>query len=135
MHELSFNKLVTYDAGKPGITLKVEIRLGSEAITTEAKVDTGAAVCIFQREIGERLGLEIETGTAKTIRTVTGSFKVFGHDVTLITGEFEFDSEVNFAEDLGFRQNVVGRLGWLDQMIIGINDYDGKLYLTPYNSE
>jgi len=34
-----------------------------------AKVDTGAADCIFQRDYAEHLGLEVESGTSKTYST------------------------------------------------------------------
>ena len=41
---------------------------------------------------------------------------------------------VFFAEDENFRRNVLGRNGWLDRVVIGINDYDGKLYLSRYET-
>jgi hypothetical protein len=34
-----------------------------------------------------------------------------------------------------FKRNVLGRKGWLQQMRIGIIDYDGKLYLSAYDDE
>ena len=80
------------------------------------------------------MGLEIDSGRQENIGTVTGFFRVFAHEVTLITEEFEFDTEVYFAEDERFQTNVLGRLGWLDQVILAINDYDGKLYLSRYNA-
>ena len=132
MHELAFEKLVTYDAGKPGISLEVELRLGQEFVLVEAKIDTGASVCIFARSIGESLGLEIESGRLGNMATVTGIFRVFAHEVTVITQGFEIDTEVYFAEDESFQRNVLGRLGWLNQFILAINDYDGKLYLSRH---
>jgi len=45
---------------------------------------------------------------------------------------YEFDVTVYFAQDENFNRNVLGRHGWLDRMIIAINDYDGKLYLSRY---
>ena len=134
MHNLTFEKLIEYDAGNPGISLRVELRLGEDAVFTDAKIDTGSSVCIFERSIGEALGLDIESGRPETIRTVTGLFRVFAHEVTLITEGFEFDSEVYFAWDQSFHLNVLGRLGWLDQVVVAINDYEGKLYLSPYNT-
>lgn len=133
-HEISFEKLISYDAGLPGITVEVEIRIGSNLARLDAKVDTGSTFCVFERDIGESLGIEIESGNSKEIATVNSSFRVFGHYVSLITEGFEFDSEIFFAEEASFRRNILGRRGWLDQVIIGINDYDGKLYLSRYNT-
>jgi len=135
LHNLNFERLVNYDAGKVGITLDVEIRLGNTSANFEAKIDTGAEACIFERIYGEQIGLEIETGERQRFSSVTGSFLTFGHTVTLIVSDFKFDSYVFFAADEGFRKNVLGRHGWLNRLIIGINDYDGKLYLSRYENK
>ncbi|MDQ3748421.1 MAG: retropepsin-like domain-containing protein [Acidobacteriota bacterium] len=134
-YELEFEKLVNYDSGKSGITVSVELRLGLESVTFEAKIDTGASFCIFAREYGEQLGIRIEEGFLRYFNTTTGSFRAFSHGVTLRTEGFEFGSQVFFAADENFQTNVLGRHGWLDRVIIAINDYDGKLYLSRYESE
>ncbi len=134
-YDFSFEKLVRYDAGKTGISLNVELRLNEISTIVEAKVDTGSTNCIFQRIYGEKLGFDIEAGEPQRVGTSTGSFLTFGHWVTLITDEFSFDSMVFFAKDENLNRNVLGRHGWLDRVIICINDYDGELYLSRYESE
>jgi len=109
-YELEFEKLVNFDTNKIGISVNVELRLGLELVTFEAKIDTGASFCIFAREYAEKLGVRVEEG-------------------------FIFDSQVFFAADENFHTNVLGRHGWLDRVIIAINDYDGKLYLSRFESE
>jgi len=133
--ELTFEKLVNYDIKKAGISLNVELRLGKSSSVLEAKIDTGSTYCIFERNYGEKLGLDIEAGEPQRIGTIVGSFLTFGHWITLIVENFTFDSMVFFAQDESHRRNVLGRNGWLDRVIIGINDYDGKLYLSHYESE
>lgn len=49
----------------------------------EAKLDTGASFCIFERAYGEILGLNIEDGERTDVSTANGTFAVFGHWVTL----------------------------------------------------
>jgi len=134
-HNLEFEKLVRYDSGKSGISIKVELRLGENSTMFEAKIDTGSTYCVFERIIGERLGIEIEMGLPEKISTASGSFRAFAHQLTLAVEDYEFDSTVYFAQDENFSRNVLGRHGWLDRIIIGINDYDGKLYLSRYESE
>lgn len=131
-HDLSFEKIALYDSGKPGISIPVEIRIGAISVTVNAKVDTGATYCVFAKSVGESLGIEIASGEPKKISTVMGSFRVFGHFASLITEGFIFDSPIYFSNDDGYRLNVLGRHGWLDRVIVGINDYDGKLYLNRY---
>ncbi len=135
MHFLEFEKLVRYDSGKSGITISVELRLNNKTEITEAKVDTGSTYCIFNKSYGEKLGIEIEKGLIENISTANSRFKAFGHQMTLVIGGYEFDATVFFSEDENFNRNVLGRHGFLDRVIIGINDYDGKLYLSRYESE
>lgn len=111
------------------------MRLGKDSVNFEAKIDTGSTYCIFERTHGEKLGIEIETGLRESVSTASGSFWVFAHRVTLISSDYQFDSTVYFAQDENFKRNVLGRHGWLDRVIIGINDYDGKLYLSKYDNQ
>ena len=134
IHKLEFEKLINYDSDLDGITLNVELRLSNASTVFKAKIDTGSSFCVFQREHGEALGLDIEEGFSRRILTVSGSFTAHAHWVTIIAEEFEFDSLVLFAADENFRVNVLGRNGWLNRLIIGINDYDGKLYLSRYEN-
>lgn len=133
--KLLFEKVVDYDAGQAGITVGVELRLREVSSVFEAKIDTGSTYCVFERSCGEALGLDIEAGERRGIGTASGSFSAFGHWVTLTVENYSFDSMVFFAQDVNFNRNVLGRNGWLDRVIIGVNDYDGKLYLSRYESE
>jgi hypothetical protein len=87
----------------------------------------------FERKFGEQPGLDIEAGERQLFGTATGSFLTFGHSVTLIVEDFQFDSYVYFANDEFFDRNVLGRFGFLDRVIIAIDDYDGKPYLSRKN--
>lgn len=134
-YDFSFEKLINYDTGKAGISLNVELQLGESSVIVEAKVDTGSTHCIFERRFGEKLGFDVEAGEPQRVGTSVGSFMTFGHWVTLTTADFSFDSMVFFARDENINRNVLGRHGWFDRVIVGINDYDGKLYLSRYESE
>lgn len=129
--DLSFETLVRYDPGNPGISLDVELRIDQTSHLVPAKLDTGSTHCIFARTHGEKLGLDIESGEELVINTVRGPFLTYGHPMTLIAVGFEFDSIVFFAANEDLSVSVLGCQGWLDRIILGINDYDGKLYLSP----
>lgn len=128
-YHLEFRSLHSYDPGKAGITVPITLRTGAAAVALNAKVDTGATYCIFQRLYGEHLGLDIERGHQQLIGTPTGSFAAYGHNVGLSVLEFEFDAVVYFAADDSFSRDVLGRQGWLSRVQLGIVDYEGKLYL------
>ena len=133
MHDLSFRQLIEYDAGKTGITIPVVLKFISETVEVDAKIDTGSTNCIFTRSIGERLGLEIESGLPQQIRTATGNFLTFEHRVTLSIFDFDFDILACFAENEAFQLNVLGRYGFLMQVQIALIDYEGKIYLEKYS--
>ena len=130
--EVTFERLVNYDLKKPGISVEVKLRLGETASVFEAKIDTGSTYCIFERIHGENLGLDVEAGERQIISTTVGTFSAFGHWVTLTVENIAFDSFVFFAQDENHKRNVLGRYGYLNRLIIGINDYDGKLYLSRH---
>lgn len=132
-HQLNFAQLLAYDAGAPGISLTVTLALGLSQVEFPAKIDTGSTFCVFERAWGEALGLIIEDGVRERIGTVTGSFFAFGHSVTLTTAGLEFDALVFFATDESFTRNVLGRFGWLDRVVLGLVDYEGRLYLSRYD--
>lgn len=95
-------------------------------------MDTGASYCIFGREYGEELGLRIEAGLEVRVATPAGSFRAFGHAITLETLGLSFDTMVYFAERADFPRNVLGQRGWLDRVRLALVDYDGHLYLSSY---
>lgn len=130
-YSLEFSQLIEYDAGEPGITVPVRLWLTAEnAEEVTAKVDTGSTNCIFSRAVGESLGLKIEDGLPKRIKTASGSFLTFQHEVNLTVAEFDFNALCCFAEDAAFERNVLGRYGFLMQVQMGLDDYEGRLYLN-----
>lgn len=131
--QLSFDNFVNYDLSEEGIGLDVEIEFGSAKANLHAKIDTGATYCIFERRFAEELNLDLEKGMRQKFGTATGSFYGFGFRLNLKTADLQFDSMVFFAEDENFNKNVLGRIGWLDKIILGLVDYEGKLFLSYYS--
>ncbi len=131
-HSLDFEKLVNYDAGESGITVNTTLKLSNKNVSFPAKIDTGSALCIFERRYGEELDLEIESGLFQRVGTATGTFITFGFRLNLEVEGIEFDSLVYFAQDENVRRNILGRRGWLELVRIGLVDYEGKLYLSRY---
>ena len=102
-------------------------------VELEAKLDTGAQYCVFQRQYGEELGLTIENGDLVRMEDAQGhAFDTFRHEVTIELLGFQIHSMVLFPRDYGFRRNVLGRVGWLDRFRVALIDYDRQLYLSPY---
>ena len=95
--------------GAAGIDVPVGLRAGAHSVELIAKLDTGAACCIFERKYAELLGLDVESGRLQQFRTVTGSFIAFEHEIALLTLGIEFSA-------------------------IGTVDHDRALFLGAYDS-
>ena len=118
-----------------GISLPVVLRRGPETVDLLAHVDTVATNCLFEREHGEMLNLDIEAGQPKTFSTATGRVETFGHLVSLDVMDLTFESMVYFFADPRVNKNLLGRTGWLDRIRFGLVEYDNLLYLVAYDFE
>jgi hypothetical protein len=131
--QLSFTSREKYDSLAGGISLEATLHFGNLFINCNAKVDTGAEVCLFQRAIGEALEIPIENGTKTRLETLTGVLTAYGHEVVLEVLGLQLHTAVYFAETGEVRRNLLGRQGWLQLIKLGIVDYDGELYLGLYD--
>lgn len=130
--EIVFDVLHEYNTLEIGIVVPAILKLGIDSVEVKAKIDTGAAFCVFERVHGLRLGLEIETGIPLRIMTATGTFDAFGHTINLSVLGIETESTVYFAAEESFYLNILGRQGFLDRVKLGLIDYEGKLLLSAY---
>ena len=133
MHQLEFSQVYRYRSTASGISIPVVLKSGGEVADLLAYLDTGASDCLFERKHGELLDLEIEAGDRRTFRTATGGVDAFGHIVELEVLGLNFESMVYFFGDERINKNLLGRAGWLDRIRLGLVDYDGELYLAPYD--
>lgn len=130
---LVFEKIYNYNTLKTGISLPVILQSGEIQVEVHAKLDTGSTHCIFERQHAELLDLDIESGAPATIGTATGRFLAFEHRINLITFGLSWETTVCFIAEEGIKRNILGRQGWLDRVKLGLVDYDGKLFLSPYS--
>jgi hypothetical protein len=132
---LHFSQRYKYDSLEDGITLDTILRYGNKEFQGKAKVDTGAHYCLFAREIGEWLEIDVESGIQRELGTLRGAFTAFGHEITLGTLGFFFDTTVYFAKDENLTRNLLGRHGWLMLLRLAIIDYDAEIYLSRYDDQ
>ncbi len=129
-YRLEFDHLLEYDTREVGISIPLTLSHGQNTEELVAKLDCGASACIFERACGEALGIAVESGHLESFGTATGAFDAYGHFVALQVEAYTLDVMVFFAKDAAFNRNVLGRTGFLDRLLVGLNDYAGKLYLN-----
>lgn len=133
-YDFRFETEHEYGDNDLGITVPVTLRFGGEHVDLPAKIDTGSKFCIFQREYGEILGIDIENGSRQEISTAAGTFTAYGHDLSFALLGYEFDGVIYFAEPYNFNRDVLGRHGLIEKLKLCIVDYERKLYLSMYSN-
>ena len=131
---MEFSVSHQYNFSAEGIEVPVTLGNGGQSVDLIAKLDTGAANCIFERRYAEILGINPESGRLQRFRTMTGSFAAYEHEVNLQVLSIAFSTTVFFAQDPIFTRNFLGRAGWLDHLCLAIVNYDRNLYLSAYDS-
>lgn len=96
--QLTFTEEVVYKDESSGINIAVILNYGDRDVLVAAKVDMGVAVCLFSREAGTSLGLEVEQAIPTVLDSLGGTIDAFGHGVILQTGQLIFQSVVYFAK-------------------------------------
>lgn len=130
--ELTFSESIPYPDADGGIPLYVVLSRAGLRATAEAVVDSGGSVCLFSRELGLSLGLDIESGIPKRLDSLGGPIDSFGHEVTLEAAGLTFQSVVYFAKYPNLSRNILGRQVWLRNIKLGIVDYENMMYLGRY---
>ena len=132
-HSIDFQKETTYETLEIGITIEAALSDGEREMVCSAKVDTGSKNCLFEREIADRLEIDLESGYRERFSTLGGGIFAYGHFIQLETLGLRFESFVYFAESYTVNRNLLGREGWLNLVKLVLIDYENRLFLSPYS--
>jgi len=134
VHTLTFSEQIKYPDVEQGINLDVVLSINTNnPISATVKLDTGSSFCIFQRHYADSLGLKVEKGIKKSIRTAKGNFTAYGHEVLLNFSNMEWTATIYFAQDESVPVSVLGRAGFVNILKIGLIDYEQTLFVSSYN--
>jgi hypothetical protein len=76
-----------------------------------------------------------EDGYVVSLSTLTGIFTAYAHTVNLNTFGIAFESTVLFSPAYTTNRNILGRIGWLDNLHLALTMNDEMIYLNPAYSE
>ncbi len=134
-HQLAFVIKQSFRVAPTGITIPFELGRHNLVVGGNAKVDTGSEFCLFQRELAEELEIEVEDGPPISLSTLTGTFTAYAHTVILNTFGIAFESTVLFSPAYDTNRNILGRVGWLDNLHLALTMNDEMIYINPAYSE
>jgi len=102
--------------------IPVEVGFNNFFVQYEVLVDSGADLCIFDAEIGEILGMKINSGKPQKVAGITGaqSEVYYLHKIQVKVGGHEYKIEAGFLPNLNSRYNygVVGQKGFFDLFVV-----------------
>jgi len=101
----------------------------NNSIKTDAIVDSGAILSIFQGNIAEYLGIELEKGKEQLFQGIGGKIIGYIHNLTMKINEIELSCKVAFSNELTTSLNIVGRESFFDRFLITFDEQNKKLIL------
>lgn len=103
-----------FSAIRPVIPIRL-IR-GEKAVRYLTIIDSGADLCIFHAEIGELIGIAVESGKLLQFSGISGQqLTAYFHNIKVEVGGYEFDCYAGFSRDLGnLPYGLLGQLGFFN---------------------
>jgi len=98
---------------------------GDRKVTNLAIIDSGADLCIFHAEIGEQIGIDIESGKVQTFSGITREqLTAYFHNIKIGIGGHEYDCYAGFSRDLAnMPYGLLGQVGFFNLFNI-VFDYN-----------
>jgi hypothetical protein len=134
-YQLDFSIRRRINTSDIGITIPAMLARNQKTVLCDAKVDTGSEYCFFQNEIAVALGLNVESGIPITLGTLAGTISTYAHTIQLHTLGIVYESTVLFSAHPGLPRNILGRVGWLENLHLALTMDDEMIYLNPAYSE
>jgi hypothetical protein len=93
-------------------------------------VDSGADLNIFDAEIAEVIGIELETGEESPFAGISGEKQtMYIHPVSITVGGWEYQTKAGFADLPSHAYGIVGQKGFFSFFRITFDYTKKKLYI------
>lgn len=112
-----------FSASRPVIPIRLVS--GENKISYLALIDSGADVCVFHAEIGEVIGIAIESGKLLHFNGIGGEeLTAYFHDIKIEVGGHAFNCYAGFSRDLSnMPYGILGQTGFFS-LFHTLFDYD-----------
>jgi hypothetical protein len=134
-YNIAYRYRYNYDLDQSGIVQPVSLVANGLTEMTVAAIDTGSSLCVFQREIADSLGIPVVDGILDYVSAMGTMIRVYGHEVTLGLGDLSVELFVYFPEYQRIPRNLLGRQGFLQRVLFGLDDYEGVVYFGYHSDQ
>ncbi|TET39883.1 MAG: hypothetical protein E3J65_02730 [Dehalococcoidia bacterium] len=112
-----------FSASRPVIPIR--LIKGTKDVRYHAIIDSGADLCIFHAQIGEVIGLTIESGKLLKFTGISGQqLTAYFHDLEIEVGGYRFDCYAGFSREMeNMPYGLLGQVGFFDLFNV-VFDYE-----------
>jgi hypothetical protein len=127
---MKFSYVKFDDKYLPVVPLIVKGKVEAEI---NAFVDSGAGVSVFNYDIGEILGIDVEKGKKEFVKIGDGSFiEIFVHTLHVKLAGKAFKAEIGFSRGLGVGFNILGRKDMFENFIVSFNEKEKTIEFAAF---
>lgn len=116
--------------------IPIEVVYNAITVPYEVLVDSGADQCIFDAQLAEILGIDVESGTVYKVSGVTGDHRLcYSHKLEIKVGGWPFTITANFMRDIptvGY--GIVGQKGFFDIFIVKFDLLKEEIELKEHSN-
>ena len=115
--------------------IPIEIIYKNNSIHYEVLVDSGADFCIFDSQIGQLLGIDIQSGKKQEVGGITGTKEnYYVHSVNIKVGGWSYPIEAGFLPNIAkIGYGVVGQKGFFDIFVVKFDLLKEEIELKSRN--
>lgn len=101
---------------------------GSKNVRYQAIIDSGADLCIFHGQLGEILGLNIESGKLLKFSGISGQqLTAYFHHIEIEVGGHRFNCYAGFSKEIdNMPYGLLGQVGFFDLFNV-VFDYNKQV--------
>lgn len=109
---------------------------GGKRIGYHAIIDSGADLCIFHAEIGELVGIKVESGKMLNYYGISSQrLTAYFHDIKIEVGGYVFDCCAGFSRDISnLPYGLLGQFGFFNLFDVHFDYQKGKIELKLKNN-
>jgi len=98
-------------------------------LITDALIDSGANISVFQSSISDYFGIDLFKGERIFLQGIGGRIAAYKHYIGIEIGEFSFRSRIAFSTEMIPRVNILGRDDFFHHFIVTFDELSRKLVL------
>ena len=103
-------------------------------VHTEVLVDSGADRCIFDSQLGEIIGLEVDKGRLDLVEGISGKPEpYYTHTINIMVGGYKYTIQAGFKPNYQWSYGIVGQRGFFDLFVVNFDYRKEQIELKVKN--